>query len=170
MSRSIVPTTALLFLTSVAWLCSCSSWPDFDALTAEGEANNAPIIIFGERWAPPYHNGGDLKIGFINLQNTGITTIRLFVAQCGAKGAVYSAGHVLLSGPFNSRQAFIAVGSWSEDPDHYFPASGGVSGIRLITKIEIDEADGSKIEYKGKDVMPLLDKRLENFCPAFTGY
>jgi hypothetical protein len=169
MLRRAVRWTAYLFLSCIVLLCGCSTWPDFKALTAEGEANNAPIIIFGTHWTVPSYKESATKIGFINLQYKNIKSIRLFVAQCRVKGAMHDAGHVLLDGPFASRSSYIADASWSEDPDSYLVLSG-VSDIQVITKIEIDEVDGSKLEYKDKDVRPLVDKSILNYCSNFSIY
>lgn len=168
MSRSVARSLAF-FLASLVLISGCSTWPDIPALAAEGEANNAPIIIFGTHWTSPYYNGGAMKIGFINLQSKDIASIRLYVAQCRAKGALHDAGHVLLTGPFAARQSLIADASWSESPDDYLLLSG-VSGIEVITKIEINNTDGTKLEYEKSDVRPLIDKNIRNYCSNFGMY
>ena len=166
MGRGVASASTLLAISCVALLCSCSTWPDFQALTAEGEANNAPIIIYGTAWTEP-ETDVISKIGFINLQYKDITSISLFAARCGAKGKVIHVGHVVLTGPFKSRASFIADAPWADDAVQYGRTSSGVSSIAVITKVEIDEADGSKLEYKDKDVRSLLDKNMRNYCSNF---
>lgn len=169
MSLGITRVSALLSLALIALFSGCSSWPDTQAIAAEGEANNAPIIIFGSHWAFPGQDEATSKIGFINLQTKDIASIRLYVAQCGTKGAKRASGHVLLTGPFPARQSFIADASWAESPDSYSYRAGFSIGL-IITKVEINEADGTKIEYADKDVNPLMEKNLVNYCSNFASY
>ena len=169
MFKSTMNIQVLLFLMVSALLSACSTWPDIPVIAAEGEANNAPIIIFGTRWVFSDQSDATSKIGFINLQKKDIASIRLYVAQCGSKGAKLDAGHALLNGPFPARQSFIADASWAESPGSYSYSPGFSIGL-IITKIEITEADGTKIEYVGKDVSTLMEKNLVNYCSNFASY
>jgi len=166
MARAGTLANMLLPILCMGLLCSCSTWPDFRALTAEGEANNAPIIIYGTAWTEPESDKAS-KIGFINLQYKDITSIRLSTARCGTKGTVIGVGHVMLAGPFKSRASFIADASWADDAERYGRLSSGVSGIAVITRIQILDVDGTKLEYMDKEVGSLLDKNMRNFCSNF---
>ena len=166
MGRVVALVSTLLTISCVASLCSCSTWPDFQALTAEGEAKDAPIIIYGTAWTEPESDKAS-KIGFINLQYKDITSIRLSTARCGAKGKVIGVGHAVLAGPFKSRASFIADASWADDDERYGRLSSGVSGVAVITRIQIDDADGTKLDYMDKEVGPLLDKNMRNYCSNF---
>ena len=166
MGRVVTLASTLLAISCLAVLCSCSTWPDFQVLTAEGEANNAPIIIYGVAWTEPESDKLS-KIGFINLQYKDITSIRLSTARCGAKGKVIPVGHVVLTGPFKSRASFIADGPWDDAAERYGWISSGVSGVAVITRVQIEDADGAKLEYEGKEVRPLLDKNMRNYCSNF---
>lgn len=147
-------------------------------LITEGNGRHVPILIYDTYWNDPYqwstrHRGdplpGDfLYIEFVNANKQPISSIELYVQQCGTRGAVSLGGWLRFTGPFSPRRNYKIIPSYSSLSEgtglHSFGGIGRPEHL-IIKSVTVYDANGDIHKYYD-NVSLLLSKNIANFCAA----
>lgn len=147
-------------------------------LITEGNARHVPILIYDTYWNNPYqwstrHAGdplpGDfLYIEFVNANKQPISSIELYVQQCGTRGAVSPGGWLRFTGPFSPRRSYKVIPSDSSLSEgaglHGFGSIGRPEHL-IIKSAMVYDANGDMHKYYDH-ISLLLSKNIANFCAA----
>lgn len=146
--------------------------PDYAPLFAEGQAKQAPVLIYDTTWNDPNvdKTAPGLAIWLLDIQGDTVKSIKLKLAECGFKGTEDPFASISFLGPFTVGDAYIATLKWHGDATKYrdtwraHSPEFHFSAHLVIQSIEITYADGRHDLYDRTDMTRLLSRRIANYC------